>query len=71
MVSLGVVVTTTLQDGLQSGEIVAAHFFASADRGCRRSGDSARRNNGDPGSADFGRLKDFLADPGVRLEPGL
>jgi hypothetical protein len=49
----------------------AAAFFASAERGWSRSGDSARRRSGDPGSADLGRLKDFLAEPGVRLDPGL
>lgn len=58
----------TLQGGEHRGEIVVA-FFPSAERGCKRSGLSARRSKGDPaelGSADLGREKDFLF--GVRLE---
>lgn len=58
----------TLQGGEHKGEMVVA-FFPSAERGCKRSGLRARRNNGDPaelGSADLGREKDFLF--GVRLE---
>jgi hypothetical protein len=71
MVSLGEVLTTTMHwAGLQRGEIVVL-FFPSPDRGCKRSGESALRRRGDPGSADLGRLvKDFLAEPGVRLAPG-
>ena len=68
--------TTTLQDGLQRGDIVVFFFpstFAHLG-GCRRSGDNARLSKGEPGSADFGRLKDdFLAvtELGVKLAPGL
>jgi len=50
---------------------MAATFFPSAERGCRRSGLRARRRRGDPaelGSADLGLEKDFLV--GVRLEKG-
>lgn len=36
-------------------------FFTSADFGWRRSGDSALRRSGDPGSALLGRIRDFLA----------
>lgn len=72
IVSFGVVVTTTLHDGLHRGEMgAAAAFLASAERGWSRSGERARRSKGDPGSADLGRLKDFLAEPGVRHDPGL
>ena len=48
-------------------------FFPSTDLGgCNLSGDNARRSNGEPGSADFGRLKeDFFAEFGVKLAPGL
>ena len=75
IVSLGVVETTTLQDGLQRGEIVVFFLPSTFEHlgGCSRSGDNARLSSGDPGSADFGRLKDFLAvtEFGVKLAPGL
>lgn len=70
MVSLGEVETTTMHWGLHSGEIVVL-FFPSDDLGWILSGERARRRSGDPGSADLGRLKDFLAELGVRLAPGL
>ena len=57
---------------LHSGEMVVG-FLPSALRGCKRSGDSARRSNGEPvvfGSADFGREKDFLLGVRLRLLPG-
>lgn len=42
-----------------NGEI--EHFVSAALRGCKRSGDSARRNSGELGSALFGRTnEDFL-----------
>ena len=47
-----VAVGTAAGPPLASGEM--AKFF-SADRGCSRSGDKARRKRGDPGSADLGR----------------
>ena len=76
IVSLGVVETTTLQDGLHRGEIVVFFLPSTLEHlgGWSRSGDKARRRRGDPGSADLGRLKDdFLAvtEFGVRLAPGL
>jgi len=76
MVSLGVVDTTTLHEGLHSGEMVVVFLglpSAPTPRGWMRSGESARLSSGEPGSADLGRLKeDFLAaDPGVKLAPGL
>ena len=44
---------------------------ASAVRGWSRSGLRALRSNGDPGSADLGRLNDFLAELGVNdKDPG-
>lgn len=53
--------------GVAKGLMVGVDFI-SADRGCNRSGDRARLNNGDPGSALFGLLMHFL--PGVREDPG-
>lgn len=45
--------------------------LASADLGCRRSGERARRSRGDPGSALLGLPRHFLvAGPGVRDDPG-
>lgn len=45
--------------------------LASADLGWRRSGESARRNNGEPGSALLGLpIHFFAAGPGVKDEPG-
>ena len=73
IVSFGVVDTTTLHgDGfVHNGEIVVP-FLPSADLGCNLSGERARRNKGEPGSADLGRLNDdFFAEPGVKLAPGL
>ena len=73
MVSFGLVVTTTLQLGLQRGDIVV--FFLPSVPVLILSGDSARLSRGDPGSADLGRpAPNFLpppAEPGVRLAPGL
>jgi hypothetical protein len=76
MVNLGVVETITLHEGLQRGEIVV--FFLPSTfahlGGWSRSGDNARLSKGEPGSADFGRLKDdFFAvtELGVKLAPGL
>ena len=44
---------------------------ASAVRGWSLSGLRALRSNGDPGSADLGRLNDFLAELGVKdKDPG-
>lgn len=40
---------------VHSGDI---EHFVSALRGCRRSGDNARRSNGELGSALFGRAND-------------
>ena len=76
IVNFGVVDTTTLQEGLQSGDIVVFFFPSTFEHlgGWSRSGDSARLSNGEPGSADFGLLKDdFLAvtEFGVKLAPGL
>lgn len=45
----------------QSGEI-SVHF-ASALRGCRRSGESARRSNGELGSALLVRTKPLFFEP--------
>lgn len=57
-------------EGVAKGLMVAVPF-ASADLGWRRSGDSALRSNGEPGSALFGLPKHFLvAGPGVRDDPG-
>ena len=68
--------TTTLQDGLQRGDIVVFFLPSTLEHlgGCNRSGDNARLRRGEPGSADLGRLKDdFLAvtEFGVKLAPGL
>lgn len=72
--------TLTLGAGLlQRGEMEGAPdlLLFSALRGCSRSGDSARRSSGLPGSALLGRANPFLpqppaAGPGVdRDEPGL
>ena len=41
----------------------------SAVRGCNLSGLRALRSKGEPGSALFGRLNDFLAELGVSDEP--
>ena len=62
---LGVVLT--INGGLHRGEM--DFFPASAVLGCNRSGLSARRKRGDPGSALFGRLNDFLAELGVSEVP--
>lgn len=60
---LGVAFTTGgfPDDAQQSGDI-SVHLL-SALRGCSRSGDRARRSNGDPGSAPFGRANPFFAWP--------
>lgn len=66
-VILGVVLT--IRGGLHKG--LMDFFPASAVRGCSLSGLSARLSRGDPGSADFGRLNDFLAELGVKeSDPG-
>lgn len=39
------------------------HFASAALRGCKRSGDNARRNNGELGSALFGRTNDDFLPP--------
>lgn len=44
-----------------SGDI--EHLTSAALRGCRRSGDSARRSNGELGSALFGRANDDFFPP--------
>lgn len=49
--------TLGLGDLQHSGDIT--HLFSAA-RGCKRSGDKARRSSGDPGSALFGREKLFF-----------
>lgn len=61
----------TLSSVQQSGEMVEGVVFAllSALRGCKRSGDRARRSKGEPGSA-LRRPKPFLPEPGVRDAPG-
>lgn len=41
-----------------NGEI--EHLASAALRGCKRSGDKARRNSGELGSALFGRTNDFF-----------
>lgn len=41
------------------------HFTSAALRGCKRSGDRARRNNGELGSALFGRAKDDFFPPEI------
>ena len=76
IVSLGVVETTTLQEGLHKGDIVLLFLPSTLEHlgGCSRSGESARLKRGDPGSADFGRLNDDFfaaAEFGVKLAPGL
>lgn len=43
----------------QSGD----NLLSPAERGCNRSGESARRNNGELGSALFGRANDDFFDP--------
>lgn len=61
---------TVLGEGVANGLIVGVPF-ASADLGWRRSGESARRNNGEPGSALLGLpMHFFAAGPGVREDPG-
>ena len=76
IVSFGVVDTTTLQEGLHRGDIVVFFFPSTFEHlgGWSLSGDKARLNKGDPGSADLGLLKDdFLAvtEFGAKLAPGL
>lgn len=44
-----------------NGEI--EHFTSAALRGCKRSGDRARRNSGELGSALFGRANDDFFPP--------
>lgn len=44
---------------VHSGDI--EHFVSTALRGCNRSGDNARRSNGEFGSALFGLANDFFA----------
>lgn len=39
------------------------HFTSAALRGCKRSGDNARRSNGELGSALFGRTNDDFLPP--------
>lgn len=39
------------------------HFASAALRGCNRSGDNARRNSGELGSALFGRTNDDFLPP--------
>lgn len=46
-----------------NGEI--EHFASAALRGCKRSGDKARRNNGELGSALFGRTNDDFFPPDI------
>ena len=59
----------TIKGGLHNG--LMDFFPASAVRGCNRSGLKALLSSGDPGSADFGRLKDFFAELGVSdKDPG-
>lgn len=41
------------------------HFASAALRGCKRSGDKARRNNGELGSALFGRTNDDFLPPDI------
>lgn len=41
------------------------HFASAALRGCNRSGDNARRNNGELGSALFGRTNDDFLPPEI------
>lgn len=56
--------------GVARGLMVGGALF-SALLGCKRSGERALRNSGDPGSALFGRLMHFLVlEPGVRERPG-
>ena len=67
----GDVVVADLQGGEHRGEMEVVFlwlvFTVSADRGWSRSGLSARRRRGEPGSVDLGLEKDdFLL--GVRLE---
>ena len=64
-VILGVVLT--ISGGVHSGEM--DFLLDSAVRGCNLSGLSARLSKGEPGSALFGRLNDFLAELGVSCEP--
>lgn len=56
----GAVFTTgVLPDETQHNGEINVHLL-SALRGCNLSGDNARRSNGEPGSAPFGRVKPFL-----------
>lgn len=41
------------------------HFVSAALRGCKRSGDNARRNSGELGSALFGRTNDDFFPPDI------
>lgn len=41
------------------------HFASAALRGCKRSGDNARRSNGELGSALFGRTNDDFLPPEI------
>lgn len=41
------------------------HFTSAALRGCKRSGDNARRNSGELGSALFGRTNDDFLPPEI------
>lgn len=49
----------------QSGDIRV--HFVSALRGCRRSGDRARLNNGELGSEDFVRTNPVFLEPAVTV----
>ena len=58
-----------MRGGLHKG--LMDFFPASAVRGWSLSGLRALRSKGDPGSADLGRLNDFLAELGVKeRDPG-
>lgn len=75
IVTLGAVEIVTFRAGLHRGLIEegVGLFLLSALRGCRRSGERARRRSGEPGSALFGLPNPFLLpEPGVEREvPGL
>lgn len=62
--------TVLLLHGLHSGEMPK---FFSAERGWSRSGESARRSNGEPGSADLGleRARCLAAGETESEAPGL
>lgn len=59
---LAALTTGELPDEAQHNGEIKAHLL-SALRGCKRSGDKALRNNGDPGSEPFGRAKPFFVCP--------